>query len=1692
MSIFNLREAVISEYSKYVQSFLSISDERIRTFIEESLLREQVLWPDALIQLNPSFETACSIQDLVEEGRLHPLCAQIFMDDNGKPIRLFRHQQEAIEKALERKHFVVTTGTGSGKTLTYFVPIFNAILFGNPGEAKTQAIIVYPMNALVNSQEEALRRLIDRYKNFTGKECPVRFSKYTGQERAQEREGIQKNPPHILLTNYVMLELMLVRPEEHNFVDKTTADLQFLVIDELHTYRGRQGADVGLLIRRLRERSGNQNLQCIGTSATMVAGKSTSRRERQIAVAEFASRIFGVPVEPDNVIEESLKRVSSIPPISSPEALRHALNFPLPQTAEEMSRNPVTAWIEFTFGIEEESDGNLRRKAPVSLGEGAQKLSELTGIEFKYCQEKLREFFLLGSKLKMVDGNPLFAFKLHQFIGQGRTVYATLESQSKRFLTLEGQYFASEQQGGHILYPLVFCRVCGQDYYLVFKDEESGRFLPLNPSSELSSETELVKGYFMLAPEGAGFDWSEEHLPPEWYGPNGRIRRDYRRHIPIPTWVFPDGTFRAEPEAGAFKGWYQPSPFMLCLNCGEFYDRRGGDDFRKIAGLSSEGRSTSTTILSISALQHAKDGGIKEGARKVLSFTDNRQDASLQAGHFNDFVQVSLLRSAILIALEKHGELRFDNVARRVVAAMGLSLSEVAKNRDLSEETAQGREVWNTFCDLVEYRLFEDLRRGWRVVQPNLEQCGLLRIEYKGLEELCGDDENWDNLPSFRALSTGKRLEILTAVLDHFRKKLAISIACLNEQFQQQLKKRVLEQINERWSFDEKEILRRASRFLLPGEPARPNEGLSLGEKSLIGRYLRKTLSISESYSSFIQKLADLLSSHGLMKKDSEKGLSFVQLDGTCLLWKKCLTGLPPPDPIYTRRVKSEVYSKTERDANEYFRNFYREGAAALRNIEGREHTAQITYESRQEREQLFRDGDLACLFCSPTMELGIDIADLQLVHLRNVPPTPANYAQRSGRAGRRGDPALILTYCGAASGHDQYFFRHRQEMVSGVVRPPRIDLGNEDLIKAHIHALWLSKVRLSLGESITDIVELSIEGYPLKENIRAQIHLSEQRLRECFEEAERILHSCGEDLDKTGWYSREWLESVLKRAPDEFNKSFDRWRELYRSADRQWHEANEVLRHPVRDKTQRLKAENERREAERQKNLLCNIGTTREESDFYPYRYLASEGFLPGYNFPRLPIRAYIPRKDGEFISRPRFLGITEFGPRNIIYHEGAKYEAGRLIVPPGGLLSRRIQGKLCKVCGYFQREVTVDLCEHCQSRLDATTSEVLPLLELCNVRTWRRERITSDEEERRRLGYEVTTQFRFAPSPEGQKRIVEAIVQDENNSPLIRMIYAPTAELYRINHGWRFRRERGFLIDIEEGSWLKGSDIDDIDNENAGPMPSGHPEVVRLFVRDSHNLLLLYHLEPALTQDEDLQATLQYCLQRGMEQVFQIEESEINSERIGSSLYRAILFWEASEGGVGVLRRLIEEQDALSKIAMAALERCHFDPETLRDLKSDCYRACYECLLSYGNQRDYPRLNRHSIKDFLTKLSRGSIFSRKGSRDYEDHYCWLRSLTDSRSELERKFIDHLYRSRRRLPDEAQKLLKDYYSNPDFFYEPNVCIFCDGSVHDEPSQKEKDRITRQELKDLGYRVIVIRYDQDLEEQIRRYPDVFG
>ena len=258
MEVFELRNQLIEAYREYATSFMRIRDGRIKARVDQAL-DEGSLWPHPQIGLNPAFESGGTVSDLVAEGLLHPDCAQIFRggkspaDVIGKEMTLHRHQADAIRASRDDRSYVLTTGTGSGKSLSYIIPIVDHVLRTGSGQG-VKAIVVYPMNALANSQMEELGKFLGH--GPWGHRPPVTFARYTGQEDDEARQQIRQNPPDIILTNYVMLELVLTRYIDRKLVSKL-GDLRFLVLDELHTYRGRQGADVALLVRRLREASGS-------------------------------------------------------------------------------------------------------------------------------------------------------------------------------------------------------------------------------------------------------------------------------------------------------------------------------------------------------------------------------------------------------------------------------------------------------------------------------------------------------------------------------------------------------------------------------------------------------------------------------------------------------------------------------------------------------------------------------------------------------------------------------------------------------------------------------------------------------------------------------------------------------------------------------------------------------------------------------------------------------------------------------------------------------------------------------------------------------------------------------------------------------------------------------------------------------------------------------------------------------------------------------------------------------------------------------------------------------------------------------------------------------------------------------------------------------------------------------------------
>jgi len=1681
--VFRLRDQLVGDYSRYLRSFLSIGDQRILELVSE-VLESGHLWPEPLIQMNPAFEPGGYVNELVAEGLLHPKCRDIFAikEPNGqvvRPMRLHRHQVDAIRVARQRESYVLTTGTGSGKSLSYIVPIVDDVLRRGGGKGKISAIIIYPMNALANSQMNELERFLKW--GFDGKGSPVTFGRFTGQENQEARDLLRSNPPDILLTNYVMMELLLTRPYDHKIVEAASA-LRFLVLDELHTYRGRQGADVAMLVRRICQRCGAADTICVGTSATLASEGNQEARTR--VVADFATRMFGLTVKPESIIGETLSRVTE--DNVDRERLRRRLQNPpqrgLSISFQDFCSDPLSAWMESKFGLTRE-EGRLVRARPITINgaSGAShQLAEETGLSQELCRRAIEEAFLEAYRADPhpETNSPPFAFKLHQFFSKGDTIYASLESPEKRYLTLQGQQFVPGDRS-KLLFPLCFCRECGQEYYSVFGRLEGKSVCQVEPRrfQDRMGEEGTEPGYLYLNPRNPwplDSDKISDRLPEDWQeeGRQGlKLRSSLKYLMPKSLRVTGDG--KVSP--GALEFHYVQSPFRFCMNCGVTYDSSMRSDVPKLTTLDMSGRSTATTLLSVAVHRSfvESDGGLPVEARKLLAFTDNRQDASLQAGHFNDFVQVGWLRSALYRAALSAGAqgLAHEDLTHKVFAALNLAPDMYCLNPEAQFLAKQQNE--QALREVLGYRLYRDLMRGWRVSFPNLEQCGLLEISYISLAEVTQAREVWEELhPALRQCSPDKRYTVLKTLLDFLRRELVIRVSYLEAPQQEKIKQLSNQRLREPWDIDEDEVLETSKVAFPCGKPPANARGITVSGRGGFGRYLRRKsilggLSLVET-DKVILDLFRVLQIAGLLEQVYEpkeaEGTPGYQISAAGMVWKAGTGKQPFYDPIRIPRLPD-----TEANPNAYFLEFYREAARLSLGLEAREHTAQVPAEARLKRENLFREGKLPVMYCSPTMELGVDIKQLNVVGMRNVPPSPANYAQRSGRAGRSGQPALVFTYCTAGSPHDQYFFRRQARMVAGSVELPRIDLGNEDLVAAHVRAEWLAATEQDLKTSLKEILDLegdhpSLSLLPsVSDNLRSPKALVKAR-----QLTMRVLDTIAEDLRQAGWFTQEWLDQVLNQAVQDLDRACDRWRELHRAATQQIDLQVRIIKDASRSAQDRKQAQRLEREAQAQLKLLLD-SDDRTDSDFYSYRYFASEGFLPGYNFPRLPLSAYIPgrRHKDEFVSRPRFLAISEFGPRSIIYHEGSRFQINRVFLPLEGGEVSCISAKRCDACGTMHVATDVDRCESCNALLPLAMES---LFRMRSVVTRRRDRIHCDEEERTRMGFELQTGISYEP-----RSLASACCRGElqvNGQTAAKLLYAQAAQIWRMNLGEVRRKkkeEHGFFLDVEGGYWARNENEEDSsDDPTRGPTKKVIP-----YVQDHRNSLIL---EPTQTVDPPTLMSLMWALKRAIQTTYQLEDQELAAEPLPSSDTPAqMLFYEASEGGAGVLRRLLLEPGAVAAVCQIALGLCHYDPETGADRKSAgpeaCEAACYDCLLSYSNQHVQKLLDRKTLPELLSSWKAGKVVSSSSELSRAEHLERLLKQCDS--QLEKIWLAFLEERQLRLPSQGQLFIEKAGTRPDFVYaQPKTAIYVDGPPHDYPDRQKRDRLQEEELSDLGYRVL--------------------
>lgn len=1712
MDAFKTHSKVIENYKNYLNSFLSIADERIKDEVEKVIMGEGLI-PEPLIQFNPSFERGESLNSLIEQNLINHNLPKAFGD-----YVLYKHQIEAIKIGIQNKGFIVTSGTGSGKSLTFLATVFNYLFDLGPEKKKgVKAIFVYPMNALINSQEEEIKKYAENF----GEGFPITFAKYTGQESGEKRESVKEMQPDIILTNYMMLELIMTRQSESWLRNSLENNLRFLIYDELHTYRGRQGADVSYLNRRIQANCIN-NIICIGTSATMASDGSPDDKKRE--VAKVASKIFGKPYELDQVIGEYLQTCTDGTRPNAAlltESLKCGVDLDWDETV--YISHPLTNWLEINIALQD-NHGILERGKPLSIKSITEKIQEETLWSFEEIRTTLVDVLKWTEKLNEENRlrntrKSFLPFRFHQFISQTSSVSVTLESRELRTITIQsGRYVKDESGQDKMLFPILFSRYSGVEFICVEKDVIENKLKPINPGRDFKnltntdfkklrgniSEDNFKFGYIVLD-DGSDY-WTEDPInivPKEWLNTNETALQPYYDWMmPKPIYFNAFGDYSTE-SIYPTKGYFIAAKLRIDPTAGIIYEDSKTSEFTKLTRLGSEGRSTATTVISYSVIDALFEQHEKTQNQKLLSFTDNRQDASLQAGHFNDFLSSIKLRAGLYKALINNPNgINVHEIAERVFDELKLKEESFASYPS-SDPDFPDEENTKAIKEYILYRIFQDLKRGWRYTIPNLEQTALLRVAYKELDRLSQFDEKFDKIYFLKDIDAESRKEILFQILNFFRTNYSIDHRILkNRQETEGFLKNKLDD-KKLWSLDKNEDIDTPSHLVsvVPKKKIRGKFFASMGSRSGIGKYLKRKMEEAniatlnqEDFRAFIENVCDLLAKTNFLVREEfpQSSVPGYQLRSDKIIWLRG-DGVT----VQTDETRLNTFREIVLQPNSYFQNLYKVDFSKYdKEIEGKEHTGQLGSADRIEREEHFREGKISTLFCSPTMELGIDIANLNIVHMRNVPPNPANYAQRSGRAGRSGQTAVVFTYCSSMSPHDQNYFKAAETMVSGTVVPPRIDLMNEELLSTHFNSFMLMNLEIGdLQSSVADILDLTIEKkvkvrQSVLNSIDNAVDLNKKHYKENFL---KVIQSIGADLDKVYWFSDNWVDLKINSFSKRFEEAFVRWIALFQNACNLRDKAQLVIdNHIIKsDSPEKNEAKRQEAVARKQISLLKNDGkgSFSNDSEFYVFRYLAAEGFLPGYNFTRLPIRTFLGysfKGDGEYVSRPRSLALREFGPGNIVYHNGNKYRINRMAVLDADNIQRKI--KISNETGYAYLDDEASV-----ANVDPITKNPLRgdnvelntnLIELSESEGIPVERISCIEEERSGSKYDVSEYFRYTRGLENTKSLI--IAKDGHN--LLNLIYDQATELIKVNRKMRRSQVDGFKINKTNGVWVKEKDLE-------RPEIAENSKDVMIFARDTADTLYIQPLNNLdLTPEQTI--SLSFALKRGIEKLFQVEENEIGVTVMGNPEKPNILIYESSEGSLGILSQLIEEPQTLRKLFEESYRYMHFDPETRRETErgQQLPKASYEDLLSYYNQIHHEKLNRYDIKVPLEQLMDCEFLVVQNNKDREQHYQSLLESYDKNSNTELKFIRFLKLNNYILPDKAQINIPGFYISADFILNTSngpVLLFCDGSVHDLPRVQEDDKAKRSLLQDAGYDIIEWHYSESLEDLVIRRKDIF-
>lgn len=1571
-------ENIIDKYLRYIETTFYIDDTDYMKKFKSFLEKKDFFAKGPYLDFSDSFEFGKSINQLIDEYILSNEFKVLYRDNPNLLTRsLYKHQELSIRKIREGRNLVVTTGTGSGKTEAFLLPIMNYLMeqkVEGPLNDGVRALIIYPMNALANDQMKRMRELLANYPDIT-------FGSYTGETEKEDKNALSKymslnsgqkplpnerisrnqmkeRPPHILITNYAMLEYLLLRPEDNVFFHGDYSnEWKFIVLDESHTYTGATGIEVSMLLRRLKNTLVNrESIRFILTSATL--GDEKDNKE----ICDFASRLCtGVTFDENSIVRAFRfskfnsseakeyksdiytsinKHVDRGASINEIRTLLKTIDSSFVSTAESVQEILYDFLIQdlFYYRIRE-----ILSNEPVTT----KKISE----EMKVNEIDVVAFVSVARKAEKKNIMLLDA-RYHMFIRALEGAYVVLGENKELSITPRDKVYIGGKEFKS--YKIAVCQYCGhvyleakiEDSYLVQKKEYENKginnFYMLldrgdnqNFIDEDSIDDDDEKNIFNLCGKcgkieklnivnGNMCDCGQEHIVKvvELVPKNKVLNKCAACGLINTQGTILRGFYLGQEAAASVIGssLYEEIPAQS-VEVSEAVHEIDEDFF---------GESGSLTVKEVLTNRVEK---------QLLVFSDSRQEAAYFASYF-DFTYNNILRRRLFIeALKEIGEYASPDGIEINTAAN--KLAGLFERHQIVEADASLKEAWKTIL----YEISSNDRNS-------LESIGLILFDYQA-----------EALPQLGAYKGIDAITIQKVLANSFKRD------CM---FDFPLAKDMLKLDKEYYIY--KGIESTMSKFLSKEEKKKSyrKSWISSNNANIRFDYIKKTLKEDDKdeVNKYLEKIWDgvFISRGGLVAKAPDKyvmDISRFKIKTSFaheIRWYICskcgkLTTNNIGDKCPANRCDG-LLEKCDFEidfANNHYRKQYLE--LDIFPMKVKEHTAQLSPDTAKKYQEMFVKKDINVLSCSTTFEMGVDVGELETVFMKNMPPTPANYAQRAGRAGRRKDSvAYSLTFCRLSS-HDLTYFNAPVKMIKGKIYPPKFKTENEKIVKRHMNAAIIASYWKAYSAAYKDVGTFFDGGN--YEFLLMYINELPKTVQEYIYEFVPV--------ELKGKVSN-WLEElisedgILEKVYSQYTVELEELSKLRKEALEKAAQGDSVGDYIKRidDYTEKIKKE----------NILA---------------FLSKKNIIPKYGFPvdtvelvtsfdKNAISNSFGKSSKLRLQRDLMIAISEYAPGSEVIADGDIYKSQFVKRPSGqNKVWDLYDFGVCpnKQCGHLniKRHISED------------ENRVIGKCEICGEVVYKNNTFIIPE-----YGFIISPQINKSTTKKPERTYRGEIyyvgdkketVENENkelkvNNHIIKIKSTSNDELVVINTSNFFvcdtcgyakvdekHKEDNFIIDKEYHNNPYGKSCI---NKKLYRRTLGHK-----FKTDVAYLYLSCYLE------KEKALSIVYALLEGVSQYLGIERNDISGTLHYNKLDNGVwetnfILFDTVPGGAGHVRRIgeadeIQLKNMLNK-SLDIVKQCHCGEDSNGD------SACYSCLCNYYNQKHHDIIKRRYAVEFFEDI--------------------------------------------------------------------------------------------------------------------------